>query len=312
MSPTFPKQVSVDLSSTPAPCPQCREESPLYCRVGDVNRKTTKEEFDYFRCPSCGIVFLWPVPDGLDRYYPNDYYAIPHSLEAFSKNAKLEQYKVDIMQRFASGGRLLEIGPAYGSFTYLAKQAGFDVDAIEMNGACCRFMIDVLGVRATHSLDTDAALRNSGVYDVIALWHVVEHLPDPWASLKLLAQHLNPGGVLIIAAPNPRALQFKLLRRFWTHLDAPRHLELIPSNVLSEQARQLGLIPVLITTADRGSLGWNKFGWEMSLANFLTNRYGRWALRQCGRIISKVTAPLERVNGFGSAYTVVFRKERNE
>ena len=61
------------------------------------------------------------------------------------------------------------------------------------------------------------------------MWHVIEHLRRPWEVIERAAANLQDGGVLAIATPNPRALQFKLLRRRWAHLDAPRHLFLIPS-----------------------------------------------------------------------------------
>jgi SAM-dependent methyltransferase len=293
-----------------ANCPKCRQESRLHLRIGDLNRRITDAIFDYYCCSACGIIFLWPVPNDLSKYYPNDYYCIPISREAFIAAAELERYKIDIVRRFASHGRLLEIGPAYGSFTYLAKQAGFEAYAIEMDEACCRFMNEVVGVRAIHSLDTDSALRASSPFDVIALWHVVEHLADPWSTLALIAQRLELGGVLVVAAPNPDAFQFRVLGRYWTHLDAPRHLELIPSGTLSDHVQRLGLVPLLITTTDEGSLGWNDFGWGMSLANFSDKRYIRKGLRLIGSAISRVLAPLERVNGRGSAYTAVFRRER--
>lgn len=294
-----------------AACPRCWRQSPLHFSVSDLNRRITAVIFDYYRCQDCAIVFLWPLPDDLGRYYPDDYYHIPATLEQLAPIAELERYKIEIVQRFAAAGRLLEIGPAYGSFTYLAKQAGFEVEAIEMDETCCRFMNDVIGIRAIHSLDTEAALRGSKPYDVIALWHVIEHLPDPWATLRLIAQLLQPGGLLVVAAPNPDAFQFRILGRFWTHVDAPRHIELIPSRVLSEYAQRLGLNSLLVTTTDEGSLGWNVFGWEMSLANFSGNRYVKRGLRLIGNLVSSILAPLERADGRGSAYTAVFRKERH-
>jgi 2-polyprenyl-3-methyl-5-hydroxy-6-metoxy-1,4-benzoquinol methylase len=291
-----------------AACPRCRLEALPRFRVGDLNRRISGENFDYYRCPDCDILVLWPVPGDVGRYYPNDYYSIPRSLQALAAAAELERYKIEIVQRFRSGGRLLEIGPAYGSFTYLAKQAGFQVDAIEMDESCCRFMRDTLGIHVTQSVDTDAALRGSGPYAVIALWHVIEHLPDPWSTLKLIVDRLEPGGVLVLAAPNPEALQFRMLGRFWTHLDAPRHLELIPSAALSAHLQTLGMKTLLVTTTDEGSLGWNVFGWEMSLANFSRNRYVRRGLRLIGRVISWILAWFENVEGRGSAYTAVYRK----
>lgn len=292
-----------------ADCPQCRRESPLHFRVGDLNRRITDEIFDYYRCPGCGVIFLSPLPADLGKYYPGDYYSVPGSAEEFAAMAEHERYKIELVQRFAPRGRLLEIGPAHGNFAYLAKSAGFEVDVIEMDKACCRFMNETLGVRAIHSTDTNAALREAGAYDVIALWHVVEHLPDPWSTLELIVQRLSPGGLLVVAAPSPEALQFRLLRHYWTHVDAPRHLELIPSRTLVDHVRRLGMVPLMVTTTDRGSLGWNQFGWAMTLANFSRSELVSRGLRLMGSILGRLVAPVERVEGAGSAYTAMFRKE---
>jgi len=293
-----------------AACPRCRQQSPLHLGARDWNRRITGETFDYYRCAACGIVFLSPIPQDIGKYYPADYYGIPRSVANLAAAAELERYKIELVQRFVARGRLLEIGPAYGAFTWLAKQAGFDASAIEMSEACCRFMNEVAGIHAVHSLDIDAALRASEPCDVIALWHVIEHLPDPWGTLRLLADRLNPGGVLVIAAPNPLAFQFGLMGRYWTHLDAPRHLHLIPAATLSEHARGLGLETVLSTTRDPGSLGWNDFGWGMTFANASSNWYLKRGFRLAGRLIGKFFWPVDRAEGRGSAYTVVLRKAR--
>ena len=293
-----------------AACPRCRQPSVLHLSAKDWNRRITDETFDYYRCAACGIVFLSPIPQDIGKYYPGDYYGIPSTIADLAAAAELERYKIELVQRFATRGRLLEIGPAYGAFTWLAKQAGFDASAIEMSEACCRFMNEVAGIRAVHSLDIDAALRATGPCDVIALWHVIEHLPDPWASLRLLVERLNPGGVLVIAAPNPLAFQFGLMGRYWTHLDAPRHLHLIPAATLAAHAQGLGLETLLSTTRDPGSLGWNDFGWGMTFANASSNWVLKRGFRLAGRLIGKLFWPVDSAEGRGSAYTAIFRKAR--
>jgi 2-polyprenyl-3-methyl-5-hydroxy-6-metoxy-1,4-benzoquinol methylase len=300
-----------EISFMNAICPKCRRESPLKFRVGDRNRRITNDVFNYYRCPTCAIQFVSPIPDNLGRYYESDYYDIPDSLETLAVRAEPERFKIDIVRRFASGGRLLEIGPAWGNFSYLAKRAGFKVDAIELDEQCCQFLNGVVGIRAMHTGNIENTLHDIGTYDVIALWHVIEHLPDPWTVLNLMAQKLNPGGVIVIAAPNPEAFQFRILGRYWAHIDAPRHLELIPSQALINHGRDLGLSALLVTTTDQGSLGWNMFGWAVSLEKL--SQYGPLArlLHFIGRVIGRLVKSIETKEGLGSAYTVVLRKDSN-
>jgi 2-polyprenyl-3-methyl-5-hydroxy-6-metoxy-1,4-benzoquinol methylase len=291
-----------------APCPTCRGPGPLLFRTRDYNRRLSQESFDYFRCPQCGLIFLHPIPADLARYYPNDYYPIPASVNELAAVLPAAQYKIDIINRFAKPGRFLEIGPACGDLALLAKKAGFDVETIEMDARCCEFLIKQVGVRATCTSDILAALRQSQPYDVIALWHVIEHLPDPSQTISAIAGQLNPGGIAVIAAPNPDAFQFKLLGKRWAHVDAPRHLALIPQPLLARLAVDVGLEEVWSTTDDRGARGWNTFGWKQSLGNLATSGWRNSVVRRIARFISKLARPFDRKPGRGSAYTVVFRK----
>lgn len=291
-------------------CPQCTKESNLFFSAIDYNRRISLEIFDYNKCPSCNLIFLTPIPNDLSKYYPATYYSVPLSYEQLEKIAQQDKYKIKIVQQFFTTGRLLEIGPAHGKFSLLAKQAGFEVEALERDSDCCNFLHDVVGIKVINSNNPSEGLRNTKKYNVIALWHVLEHLPNPWETLETLAEKLLPGGVLVIAAPNPEAFQFKVLGRFWTHLDAPRHLSLIPLSLLQKRAQVLGLKTVWSSTADDGSLKLNVIGWQDSFANFASRGFFRKRLRALGKFISMFTSPIERINGLGSAYTAVFQRKR--
>lgn len=293
-----------------AVCPICKKEASLYFRVKDYNRRITSETFDYYRCSSCRYIFLAPIPTNLSKYYPSDYYPIPSSINELEKTAECDRYKVDIVKQFASGRRILEIGPAYGSFLYLTKQAGFVAEAIEMDANCCKFIRETIGAKVIQSNDPSEALKGAAKYNVIALWHVIEHLPDPWKTLESISTALHPGGILVIAAPNPESLQFRILGRYWPHVDAPRHLHLIPLSLLTKQMLSLGLKPLWSTTRDKGTLGWNAFGWINFFSNMTNLRYIKTGLNISGKITSMLLSPLERKDGLGSAYTVAFQKEK--
>jgi len=289
-------------------CPRCKGASQLKFRVGDINHRITKNKFNYYICRQCDLLYLWPIPVDLSEYYSKQYYAIPNSIDQLETRAEEERYKIDIVRRFASSGRLLEIGSAFGSFLLLAKKAGFLVEAIEMDARCCTFLKDIVGIKAYNCHDPSIALKDAGNYNVITLWHVIEHMPDPWTTLDMIAKSLLPGGILVIATPNPNAFQFKILRRYWPHVDAPRHLELIPLPLLEAQLKPIGLERMWVTSTDKGALIWNAFGWEMFFGNITNLRFVKRRLRKIGRLISRLLSPLDRLPNRGSAYTAVFRK----
>lgn len=274
----------------------------------DRNRHLSNETFSYFRCGRCATLQLQPVPSDLGRYYTSEYYAVPPDRESLASGAAAEQYKLEIVRSFAAGGRLVEIGPAVGGFSAIMKDAGYDVSAIEMDADCCRYLRDVLGIETQCTDDPVAGLAAVGSVDVIALWHVIEHLRNPREVLAAAAAALRPGGIIALAAPNPESLQFRLLGSRWAHLDAPRHLVLAPAAAYAQVGEKLGLRPVLFTTRDEGTLRWNDFGWRESLAGVSSDRYVRHALRLAGGLVSRCMAPLDERGSMGATYTLVLRR----
>jgi hypothetical protein len=93
-------------------------------------------------------------------------------------------------------------------------------------------------------------------------------------------------------------------------VDAPRHLSLIPLSLLEEQMQSYGLKTLWYTTTDKGTLGWNIFGWEHFFTNFTNLRYIKSGLAIIGKIANILFGPIERRGTRGSAYTAVFQKEK--
>lgn len=290
-------------------CRMCGGDARQRFRARDLNLGLSNQSFAYSVCADCRTLQIAEIPSDLGEFYPPAYYPIPNSRHELRASAEAELFKLDIVQRFVRSGRLLEIGPAMGGFALLAKDAGFIVETVEMDARCCEFLRETVGVKATHTADAAAFLKDSGPFEVIALWHVLEHLPNPGATLRHAAERLTEGGILVIAVPNPRALQFGLFRTFWAHLDAPRHLQLMPARSIRNAVEPLGLRPVLQTSVDRGGLGWNAFGWQMSLRNVAAALGLREVPSLLGRVLGRISRPLERQGMRGSTYTIVLRKE---
>ncbi len=289
-------------------CPVCSKPAIFKFQTSDFNRLISREKFIYYSCLDCGLVFLSPIPGNLADYYPNDYYTIPNSVQRLDQIARSQRYQIEMIQRFVQSGRLLEIGPAYGAFARLAKLSGFDVEVIEMDDRCCQYLEQVVGVRVIKNNEPGQVLRTVEPKNVIALWHVVEHLLNPWMVLEQAAAKLLPGGILLIATPNPDALQFRILRSRWPHVDAPRHLQLIPVNLLIQQLAPLGLMPVMVTSNDKGGRSWNVFGWQKTLMNLSHQQHIQLFLKALGLILGKVLGVFESGELKGAAYTAIFQK----
>jgi SAM-dependent methyltransferase len=293
-----------------ARCPNCGAIALLSFTTTDRNRHLSSEAFVYFRCNACTYVFLEPIPSDLGRYYPKSYYGIPSSIEQLARMAKSDRYKLEIVRQFVPSGKMLEIGPAYGAFAYLAKEAGYEVHCLEFDIDCCRFLNDIVGVTAVQTTDParDLAERDA-TYDVICLWQNIEHLPNAREAFANAARRLRPGGAIVVATPNPDSMQFRILGSCWTHVDAPRHVALIPIPVIEPWASTNELRSRLVTTTDRGSRGWDRFGWTQSFANFAASRLPRIALRLLGIGLTLLLIPIERTGRRGSCYTAVFGRD---
>jgi SAM-dependent methyltransferase len=252
------------------------------------------------------VIFLADPPDDLGRFYPVDYYSLPP--DGLPERAlRAERYKLDLIRPYAEGGRLVEIGPGAGAFAFAAKAAGYDVTGIEMDAQACAHLRAV-GVEAIESDSPARSLEGLPPSRVIAMWHVLEHLEDPWAALEAAAANLEAGGIAVIAMPNPRAFQFRIMRAKWPHVDAPRHLFLVPPALLDERARAAGLELVALTSRDRGGLSWNRFGWQYLLMRPRPAKPRLAAALAFGLVAATLMAPIERTDLRGATYTAVLRK----
>lgn len=299
----------------PTACACCGSAAPFLLRTADVNHRIDATSFDYFRCSACGLIFIQPIPADLGKYYDSAYppYSIPATVNDLVASASAVRWRVDFVKRHIQNGRILEIGPSYGAFTYAAIQAGYSVDAVEMDTKCCEFINrHINGAKAINTADVvDGLSKLEGRYDAVVLWHNIEHLPNPWAAVAAISGRLREGGIMVLSTPNPDSLQFRLFGRHWLHLDAPRHLYLIPSKMLADTASRSGLQQFEFTTNDPDGLMLNRMSWDSSLAHAMGIYKGHWAHR-LRKLLSKLlrlfVTPAERLLDRGCAYTAVYRK----
>lgn len=288
-------------------CGACGSRAEPAFTVSDENRRITDMAFRYMRCPDCGLHWLANPPSDLSIYYPPDYHTMP-TIERLGYVAAKERYQLDIVRAVASAGRLVEIGASTGAFALQAKAAGFDVTAIEMDARCVSHLRDTVAVHAIHSDQPARVLDKLPASRVVALWQVLEHLPNPLDVVAAAGRNLDYGGALVVSTPNPSAVQFRLMGHRWPHIDAPRHLWLIPPSVLVTEAAKYGLRLVLLTTDDPGGRRWNRFGWQ----RLLMNRCGTSGMRRAAFVVGAAVAvlgmPWERGRLRGSCYTAVLCK----
>ena len=127
------------------------------------------------------------------------------------------------IERFIRKGRILDIGCGRGEFLSLMRERGWEAIGLELNEETARDARNVFGLEVKTGNLVDAQFKES-FFDVITMWHVLEHLPDPVQTIDECRRILKPGGLLVIALPHFDSLQAKISGKYWFHLDLPYHL----------------------------------------------------------------------------------------
>jgi 2-polyprenyl-3-methyl-5-hydroxy-6-metoxy-1,4-benzoquinol methylase len=135
--------------------------------------------------------------------------------------------------------RILDIGCGNGEFLAHISDTKFEKYGLEINTKgyelCKEKKLNVFNEELKDVQFED------GFFDVITLWHVIEHLEFPHDILQSAKKLLNKEGILIIATPNTNSLGFRYGQQFWYHLDSPRHLVLFNDESLKYILKACGL-----------------------------------------------------------------------
>lgn len=126
-------------------------------------------------------------------------------LEDFDHIAAMGRRRVADIERIAPlrTAKLLELGCAFGPFLHAAAQAGATVCGVDLNPSAVQYVKTKLGLPAVvGNIDDLTQLAIDAQYDIVALWYVIEHVPDPERLLRQIAAVLPPGGLLCFATPN--------------------------------------------------------------------------------------------------------------
>jgi 2-polyprenyl-3-methyl-5-hydroxy-6-metoxy-1,4-benzoquinol methylase len=289
-------------------CPYCGGEATFLLSSTDRNRHTTTEAFDYYTCSQCGLVYMYSPPEDMAPYYRGGYESIPANLFELRKIAAMEKYRLEPILRYKKGGRFLEIGPWRGVLCCNMKDAGFAVTAIEMDTGCVNFLRNELGVEAIQSTDPAETMKGMKTgFDVITAWHSMEHLPNPWLVIEQAAKLLAPGGILLLAMPNPDSYEFSVLKGRWMHLDTPRHLYFFTIKLLERICAKDELTLLEVTTSDKFSKIQSEHAWMTEARSWIPIRYVRGVLaKTAGRLLYRLAYRRQMVEGKGSGYTAVF------
>ena len=188
----------------------------------------SKETFDLYYDETLDMLITHPQPslENLGKYYESEDY-ISHTdnkrslfekLYHFIKSIALKNKLNLINWLQPQKGKILDIGAGTGEFLSVAKNDGWQTIGVEPSERAKAIAINkgVPFVEETRELEDHS-------FDIISMWHVLEHVPDLDKQIKELKRLLKPTGSLIIAVPNFKSFDAKHYGKFWAAFDVPIH-----------------------------------------------------------------------------------------
>ena len=304
------------------------------CGPGDREPELRDERtgIELVRCAGCGLVFQAEQPTDAelaDAYA--DFYARPGKRFGSVVESAVARFR-DSRARMATrltvaGGRVLDVGCGRGAFLAAMQRRGFRVRGTEFSEAAAANV-------ALAGVEIDVGELAPGMYadasfDLVCIWHVLEHCRRPDRTLRATRDALVPGGALMVAVPNYDSLQARWSKTAWFHLDLPRHLyQFTPATL----ARLLADAGFRVESLRTGQWEMDPFGILQSALNragFRHNalydalsanphvrrrvpapwRVAAWAVLAAGMVLAVPAAAVERALGRAGTIVVVARAE---
>jgi 2-polyprenyl-3-methyl-5-hydroxy-6-metoxy-1,4-benzoquinol methylase len=215
-----------------SPCPICNKED-IASLLHTKDYSLTGEDFQIIQCANCTLEYTDPAPnkEAIAPYYNFPSYishtdtkeGLVNKMYHKVRNHTLTQ-KTNWVQSLFTGhkGHLLEVGAGTGAFANSMSKKGWKVTALEPDAASRQkalenYDINLLPIEELSHLEP-------AKYEVITLWHVLEHVHDLNAYMKTFHSLLKPNGRLIIAVPNHTSYDAGFYKNYWAAYDVPRHL----------------------------------------------------------------------------------------
>jgi len=212
----------------PPPCPVCHgQKSQHHLSVKDYT--VSHETFEIRKCDECQFLFTFPIPSLLDTYYLSNAY-VSHSerssniidhIYRFARTFTL-RWKYALVNGYSSGRspKLLDYGCGTGSFLKYSQKRGMIATGIEPSPTARKVASKLTNTTIA------ASLNEIGIadYNIITLWHVLEHVADVNETLQSLHSKLANDGLIFIAVPNHKSADARHYNEHWAAYDVPRHL----------------------------------------------------------------------------------------
>lgn len=215
----------------------------------------TNQQFDLLYNEELDMLETYPVPslDKLPSYYKSEEY-ISHTDASKTLFDKAYQFvkginiksKIKLINSLPKEEKkLLDIGCGTGDFLNACKKNNYKVFGVEPNEKANKIASEKIGEDVFKNLEDIIETE----FDVITLWHVLEHVPNLEDYISKIKSLLKPNGILIVAVPNFKSFDANYYKNYWAAFDVPRHLwhfskNAIRSIFLKHQIKLINIFPM--------------------------------------------------------------------
>lgn len=227
-------------------CPSCGHQH-FTAALHAIDYTVSQNTFEIVKCESCHLLFTNPRPkaDQAGKYYQSEDY-ISHSntqkglvnrLYHFVRNITLQQ-KTSWIDPYKIGEKkLLDIGCGNGHFLKASQDKGWKVTGMELDPETAKRASELLKQDIHPSINNIPQNEN---FDLITMWHVLEHVYEIKEYFDFFQQHLSSKGKLLFALPNHKSYDAEVFQQYWAAYDVPRHIYHFNPSTLDFFARQHG------------------------------------------------------------------------
>ena len=290
-------------------CPWCGSEK-AQINLWLKDEFLTKEDFHICECLNCGLLYTMPRPDKekIGAYYKSEaYYSHQENKKGFIPKVYERVKSINLKHKYRLAtngmqpGKLLDIGCGVGDFLHTAEMHGWECIGVEPSEDAKA----IAQKRMKGMIITSEELESfsDGAFDVITMWHVLEHVDDLKWQVAQLQRLVKPSGRVVIAVPNYKSYEGQYYKEHWAAYDVPRHLNHFNRITLSKIFKTSGLELVKM----------DKLKWDAYYISYLSEQYRHHSLPLVrGLYRGFISNCKARRSGEWSSLVYVFeRKTRN-
>ena len=231
-------------------CPWCgSEKAHSHLQLKDYF--LTQESFEIVECDDCHLLYTTPRPtaDEIGKYYQSEnYYSHQENKKGFIPRLYEAIKKVNIKHKFEvatndlkleNGGKMLEIGCGVGDFLHYAEQQGWECYGAEPSDDAVKILRTKTKIKVVKPEQIEGFPDAS--FDLICMWHVLEHVADLKWQIAQLKRLLKPNGRIVIALPNYQSYDAQYYKDKWAAYDVPRHLNHFSEEFMRKELNNCGL-----------------------------------------------------------------------